>query len=56
MQQTVRVNFFTDACEQFLFSLATDTPLTETQARLVAYYCKEIFAMVQPQAGQGSQS
>jgi hypothetical protein len=47
MKQIARFNNFTDACEHFLFTLATDAPLTEVQARLVAYYCHEISTKVQ---------
>ena len=51
MQQTARFNSFTDACEHFLFTLATDTPLTEVQAKLVAYYCNEISSKIHPRLG-----
>lgn len=39
---------FSNACEHYLFSLTTKQPLAESEARIVAYYCKEIFAMVEP--------
>jgi hypothetical protein len=56
MQQIARFNNFTDACEHFLFTLATDAPLTEVQARLVAYYCHEISIKVQPRLGDSATS
>jgi len=48
MHHSAPFHNFSNACEHFLFSLAMKNPLSESEARIVAYYCKEIFAMVQP--------
>ena len=39
---------FSNACEHFLASLTANGPLSESEARLVAYYCKEIYSMLEP--------
>ena len=30
-----------NACEHFLFSVATNKPLAESEARILAYHCRE---------------
>jgi hypothetical protein len=47
-QQARATHTFSDHCEQFLFSLGTNRPLAESEAEIIAYYCKEILAKVQP--------
>ena len=47
MHQSAPFHNFSNACEHLLNSLATDKPLADAQARIVAYYCKEILAIVQ---------
>jgi hypothetical protein len=36
------------ACERLLFSVLKNRPLTEKEARIVEYYCKEILAKIAP--------
>lgn len=35
-------NTFSNACERFMFSIATHGPLAQNEAEIVEYYCKEI--------------
>ncbi|HTL63285.1 MAG TPA: hypothetical protein VL261_16700 [Nitrospira sp.] len=46
MDQSAPFHNFSNACEHFLFSLGKK-PLTESEARIVAYYCKELLAIAQ---------
>ena len=46
MQQTEALNIFSSGCERLLFSIKTNRPLTEEEAKMVEYYCKEILAKV----------
>jgi hypothetical protein len=39
-------NTFSNACERFVFSIATNGPLTQDEAEIVEYYCKEILSKV----------
>jgi hypothetical protein len=38
---------FSNVCAHFLSTLPTNKPLNYCQAKIVAYYCKEILAMVE---------
>jgi hypothetical protein len=48
MQQTEALNVFSSGCERLLFSIKTNRPLTEEEAKMVEYYCKEILAAIAP--------
>jgi hypothetical protein len=49
MQQATAFYNFSNACERFLFSLTTTHwSLTEAEAQLIAYDCKEIVAKIDP--------
>jgi hypothetical protein len=54
MQQVTAIHDFSNACKQFLFSLTTDRPLTESEAQLVACYCAKIVAEVAPSLSKRS--
>jgi hypothetical protein len=47
MHQPAPFHNFSNACEHLLYSLTTNQPLPNSQARIIAYYCKEILAMVE---------
>lgn len=44
--RTHTVHNFFNACEQILYSIMTEGPLSESEVQLVEYYCKEIFLQV----------
>jgi hypothetical protein len=48
MQQTEALRTFSSGCERLLFSIKTNRPLTQEEARMVEYYCKEILAAIAP--------
>ena len=39
-------NTFSNACERFLFSIASNGPLAPNEAEIVEYYCKEILGKI----------
>ena len=39
-------NTFSNACERFVFSIASNGPLAPNEAEIVEYYCKEILAKI----------
>jgi hypothetical protein len=41
-------NTFSNACERFVFSIATNGPLAQSEAEVVEYYCKEILSKISP--------
>ena len=48
MQHAQAFHSFSDACERFVSSIATSRPLSNDEAEIVAYYCKEILAKIEP--------
>lgn len=42
----VGFNTFSNACERFVFSIATNGPLAKNEAEIVEYYCKEILRKI----------
>jgi hypothetical protein len=46
MQADDEFHIFSSACERLLFSVLKNKPLTEKEARIVEYYCKEILAKI----------
>jgi hypothetical protein len=48
--RTLSVHSFSNFCEQLMFSMATEGPLSETEAKLIEYYCKEILLKVTSRA------
>ena len=53
-------NTFSNACERFVFSMATNGPLAKSEAEIVEYYCKEILSKIasslQPPATESSKA
>ena len=47
MQQAEALRTFSSGCERLLFSIKTNRRLTEEEARLAEYYCKEILAKLE---------
>jgi hypothetical protein len=39
-------NTFSNACERFVFSIASHGPLAPNEAEIVEYYCKEILGKI----------
>ena len=39
-------NTFSNACERFVFSIASNGPLAPNEAEIVEYYCKEILTKI----------
>lgn len=39
-------NTFSNACERFVFSIATNGPLAQNEAEIIEYYCKEILSKI----------
>jgi hypothetical protein len=39
-------NTFSNACERFVFSIASNGPLAPNEAEIVEYYCKEILGKI----------
>jgi hypothetical protein len=39
-------NTFSNACERFLFSIASNGPLAPNETEIVEYYCKEILGKI----------
>lgn len=39
-------NTFSNACERFVFSIATHGPLAQNEAEIIEYYCKEILGRI----------
>jgi hypothetical protein len=46
MQQADEFRTFSSACERLLPSIKTNRPLTEKEARILEFYCKEILAKI----------
>jgi hypothetical protein len=44
-------NTFSNACERFVFSIATNGPLAKSEAEIVEYYCKEILGKIASSLG-----
>jgi hypothetical protein len=44
--QSFSVHTFSNACEQFVFSMANEGPLSEAEAKLIEYYCRQILLTV----------
>lgn len=44
--RTHTVHNFFNACEQILYSIMIEGPLSESEAKPVEYYCKEILLQV----------
>jgi hypothetical protein len=39
-------NTFSNACERFVFSIASNGPLAPNEAEIVEFYCKEILSKI----------
>ena len=39
-------NTFSNACERFVYSIATNGPLAANEAEIVEFYCKEILSKI----------
>ena len=48
MQQAEAFRTFSSGCERLLFSMKTNRPPTEEEARVIEYYCKEILDKIAP--------
>jgi hypothetical protein len=53
-------NTFSNACERFVYSMATNGPLAPNEAEIVEYYCKEILSRIasslQPNKAESSKT
>ena len=48
MQHAKAFHSFSDACERFVSSIATNRSLSNDEARVIAFYCKEILEKIEP--------
>jgi hypothetical protein len=48
MQHAKAFQSFSDACERFVSSMATNRSLSNDEAQVVAFYCKEILEKIEP--------
>ena len=48
MQHAKAFHSFSDACERFVSSIATNRSLSNDEAQVVAFYCKEILEKIEP--------
>jgi hypothetical protein len=43
---------FSNICEEVLYSIATEGPLSENETKIIGHYCMEIFNTLMPRASQ----
>jgi hypothetical protein len=48
MQQAKAFHSFSDACERFVSSIAKNRSLSNDEAQVIAFYCKEIREKIEP--------
>ena len=48
MQHAKAFHSFSDACERFVSSIATHRSLSNDEAEVIAFYCKEILEKIEP--------
>jgi hypothetical protein len=48
MQHAEAFRTFSSGCERLIFSIKTNPPLTEDDARVIAHYCKEVLNLIAP--------
>ena len=48
MQHAKAFHSFSHACERFVSSMATNKSLSHDELQVVAFYCKEILAKIEP--------
>jgi hypothetical protein len=48
MQHAKAFHSFSDACERFVSSIATHRSLSNDEAEVIAFYCKEIHEKIEP--------
>jgi hypothetical protein len=48
MQLANDVKSFLSACERLISTLITNRPLSDDEAHLIEYYCKELLAKLEP--------
>lgn len=54
MQQAKAFHSFSDACERFVSSIATNRSLSNDEAQVIAFYCKEILEKIEPSLNKHS--
>lgn len=48
MQHAKAFHSFSDACERFVSCIATHRSLSNDEAEVIAFYCKEILEKIEP--------